>query len=60
MSKKYVKVPIDRFLNLANAKDKLLALECGGVDNWSGYDDSMDAYYEIEEEDITLPIIEED
>jgi hypothetical protein len=60
MSKKYVKVPVDRFLNLANAKNKLLALEGGGVDNWSGYDDSMDDYDEIEEGDITLPIIEEE
>ena len=58
--KKFVKVPIERYINLVNSKSKLIALEIGGVDNWSGYDDSMDYYNEIAEEDISLPIIEEE
>ena len=58
--KKFVKVPIEKYINLVNSRSKLIALEGGGVDNWSGYDDSMDYYDEIAEGDISLPIIEEE
>lgn len=58
MSKKYVKVPINRYIDLENSESELLALEAQGVDNWLGYEEAE--FSEFTEDDITLPIIEED
>lgn len=58
MSKKYVKVPIKRYINLKNLESELLALEAQGVEDWPGYEEAE--FSEFTEDDITLPIIEED
>lgn len=41
-----------RLVELLNAERKLDCLECGGVDNWEGYDWSMEEFEEINIEDI--------
>jgi hypothetical protein len=42
-----VEISIDRYLELLNAERKLDCLEGGGVDNWEGYDWSMEEFEEI-------------
>lgn len=34
--KKYVKISVDELAELIEAEQELSALNCGGVDNWSG------------------------
>lgn len=46
------KVSEARYLELLNAERKLDYLEGGGVDNWEGYDLSMEEFVEITIEDI--------
>jgi len=40
----------DIYESLMRDSNKLDALECGGVDNWSGYDDAMQEYFNNKEE----------
>ena len=40
----YCLVPKEELKELLAARDKLLALESGGVDNWSWYSDSLNDY----------------
>ena len=56
---KFVKVPLKEYLSLENSKNKLQALEGGGVDNWEWYEESLETLEDFTEGDITLPIIEE-
>ena len=56
--KKFVKVPIERYIELKQAESDLCALEEAGVDNWFGYEEAE--FEEYTENDITLPIIEEE
>ncbi len=37
--------------NLLKSEHKLDCLECCGVDNWCGYGDAMEMFYNEEEED---------
>jgi hypothetical protein len=46
MSEDTVTIPKDEYDNLRRDSLKLQALECGGVDNWTWYDESMDNYFE--------------
>lgn len=34
-------IPKNEFASLLRDSDKLNRLECGGVDNWDGYDESL-------------------
>ena len=34
-------IPKNEFANLLRDSDKLYRLECGGVDNWVGYSESL-------------------
>ena len=52
MSKeKTVTIPEKVYKGLLESERKLEALECYGVDNWSGYGDAMSSMDEEEEED---------
>ena len=42
----YCLVPKEELKELLAARDKLAALERGGVDNWSWYSDSLNEYLE--------------
>ena len=52
MSKeKMVTIPEKVYKRLLESESKLDALECYGVDNWSGYGDAMSSMDEEEDED---------
>lgn len=40
----YLAIEKDELVELLSAANKLYALNCGGVDNWSWYWDSLDDY----------------
>lgn len=42
---KYI-ITEERLKELLEAEASLLALECGGVDNWDWYSDSLEDHYE--------------
>ena len=42
-------IPKNEFANLLRDNDKLYRLECGGVDNWVGYDESLYSEEDYEE-----------
>lgn len=44
VEKKYVKISIDELAELIESSKKLSALECGGVDNWEWYGESLCDY----------------
>jgi hypothetical protein len=46
----YISIAVREYKYLLNRDDKLAALESGGVDNWSGYDDAMQELYQDTEE----------
>jgi hypothetical protein len=46
-----IEITVKRFNYLIKRDLKLSALESGGVDNWSGYDDAMAELYRESEED---------
>lgn len=48
-----VLVPKETYRQLNRARRKLNALECGGVDNWSFYDDALHQFYIDDEEEST-------
>lgn len=52
MGDKQVTISKIRLVELLNAERKLDYLEGGGVDNWEGYDWSMEEFNEIDIEDI--------
>ena len=56
--KKFVKVPIERYIELKPAENDLYILEGIGVDNWFEY--GKVEFEKYTENDITLPIIEEE
>ena len=56
--KKFVKVPMERYIELEQAENDLYALERVGLNNWSGCDEAE--FTEFKESDIILPIIEEE
>ena len=56
--KKFVKVPIEKYIELKQAESDLYALNGAGVDNWTWYGEIE--FEEYTEDDITLPIIEEE
>lgn len=41
----------EEYDRLLDRELKLEALEQGGIDNWVGYEDAMEAYHEITEEE---------
>lgn len=53
---RYFKVPESRLLQLLSAEITLLALESGGVDNWSWYGESLNEFFEDTRKD---PIYEQ-
>ena len=55
---KFVKIPIKEYIKLKQSESDLCALEGAGVDNWCGYEEAE--FEEYTEDDITLPIIEEE
>lgn len=50
VEKKYVKISIDELAELIESSKKLSALECGGVDNWEWYGESLCDYIAQEDE----------
>ena len=42
-------IPKNEFANLLRDSDKLYRLECGGVNNWVGYDESLYSEEDYEE-----------
>lgn len=44
------KISVGRLAELLKAEHKLDLLECGGVDNWEGYDSSLSCEYDDEAE----------
>lgn len=51
---KVVIIPKNKFANLLRDSDKLYRLECGGVDNWEWYSESLNddedsSYEEIQD-----------
>jgi len=49
---KMIKVDLDDYIYLKNRDLKLEYLECGGVDNWSGYGEAL--YPDDDEDEIDL------
>jgi hypothetical protein len=49
-----------RITELLDAEAKLNALECGGVDNWEGYDSALECYFKEKEENEKLVEIVDD
>ena len=56
--KKFVKVPIEKYIKLEQAESDLYALERAGVDIWTLYEEIE--FEEYTEDYIILPIIEEE
>ena len=50
MSNKKVTIDLDEYINLKGRDLKLDFLECGGVDNWGGYGESLYPEFDDEEE----------
>lgn len=42
----YVPITLKEYLELLDKSEKLFYLEAGGVDNWEGYDEAMEPYWE--------------
>jgi len=55
----YVKISVSELANLIRCENKLSALECGGVDNWSWYSDSMWEYARIAAENMVGMSVDE-
>jgi hypothetical protein len=52
---KTVEISLERLAELLKSEARLIALECGGVDNWDWYSESLDsADEEIEKIDARL------
>lgn len=47
--KKYVKISIDELARLIKGSTTFEALECGGVDNWEWYGESLSDYISEDE-----------
>jgi hypothetical protein len=45
-----IEINMSRYSELLDKERRLDALEAGGVDNWEGYDFSLDAYWKETEE----------
>lgn len=41
---KMITIPEEEYLELKDSHEQLMALECGGVDNWEWYDESLSEY----------------
>jgi len=39
-------ITIERYHELIDKEEKLECLECHGVDNWAGYSEAMEDYYD--------------
>ena len=48
---KTVTISQKEYARLIRADNKLEALECCGVDNWSGYSDAMEELHQNEDEE---------
>ena len=48
METEYVKIEINELANLIKKADELDALECGGVDNWEWYGESLSENFDEE------------
>lgn len=46
-----VTILAEEYAELLEAQRMLECLHANGVDNWSGYSDAMDMFYEAEEDD---------
>lgn len=60
---KYVKVPIDEYVDLKESENKLNQLEAVGVDNWSGFEDAFDeewGYSEFTKNDIDKEVFQDE
>ena len=51
MTEKTITILESSYHELVRMADKLRALEMGGVDNWEGYSESLEEYYNDEEEE---------
>ena len=57
---KYCLVPKDELKELLYDSLTLQALECGGVDNWSGYEQSIEDFIEAAKVDYSVPEDDDD
>ena len=60
MNEKYYKISQTELLDLLKVKSMLTALEFGGVDNWSWYDESTRNFLDSYKENNILNLPEED
>jgi len=51
MEKAMVTITQEEYNRLLNSEKELDALECYGVDNWSGYGDAMSSLHNEEEDE---------
>lgn len=49
MSNETITISKKEYEELLSAKQKLIALESAGVDNWQGYGEAMQEFYEEED-----------
>lgn len=59
MAKKFYKVSEKELKVFINCKNRLEALECGGVDNWEYYGESIHEYVKDYKEENNIPKEEE-
>lgn len=52
-----IRITKQEYVSLLKDRAKLMALEGGGVDNWQGYDDSLNESYEKEIANIEKGVI---
>lgn len=48
---KTIKLTVDRYNELLEAEEMLEALEACGVDNWEGYDEALDMFEAMGEDE---------
>lgn len=58
--KKYYCLSEEQLRKLIKASNDLNAFECGGIDNWSYYYDSLDEYYTNSAEELGFDTEEKD
>jgi len=46
---KDITISEDKYNELVRDQKKIRALEAGGVDNWEGYDDSLEEFWDEED-----------
>lgn len=45
-TQKMIEIPLEEYLDLQRDSELLDALRVGGVDNWEGWDDAIEAFHD--------------